>query len=229
MHLTYLGHSCILCEGSKRILIDPFIPSGDTPPDSDIVCVTHAHSDHLGETVNLRRPTIAPNELAKYLIQKGVPAEALNIGGGTVIDGVSITMVQAIHSSWLEDAGDGYYGGPATGYVIRMDGISIYHAGDTALFSDMKLIRDLYHPDVALLPIGGRFTMGPDEAMIAASYIGAPLVIPIHYNTWPKIEQDPIRFKNAIEKTTDIKVAVLAPGERIKISDTLGLVSSRED
>ncbi|RQD82484.1 MAG: metal-dependent hydrolase [Methanocalculus sp. MSAO_Arc2] len=222
MNLTYLGHACVLCEGSRRVLIDPFIPSGQAPPDSDIVCVTHAHADHLGQTVSLGRPTVAPNELAKYLMNRGLDVSALNIGGGTVIDGVSIMMTQAIHSSWLEDEGGGYYGGPAAGYVISMDGISVYHAGDTALFSDMKLISDLYHPDVALLPIGGRFTMGPEEAMIAATYIGAPLVIPIHYNTWDPIRQDPVSFKHAIEKTTDMKVAILAPGESIEIPGKQG-------
>ncbi|MCQ1539295.1 metal-dependent hydrolase [Methanocalculus taiwanensis] len=219
MYLTYYGHSCILLEGSRRILVDPFIPSGDAPPDSDLICVTHGHADHLGETVSLKRRTVAPNELAKYLASQGVPAEALNIGGGITFDGVRIIMTPAIHSSWIEDAGGGYYGGPAAGYIIKMDGVTIYHAGDTALFSDMKLIRDLYHPDVALLPIGDRFTMGPDEAMIAASYIGAPLVIPIHYNTWEKIAQDPSAFRHAIEETTDMRVAVLAPGERICIGD----------
>lgn len=222
MNLTYLGHACVLCEGSRRVLIDPFIPSGQAPPDSDIVCVTHAHADHLGQTVSLGRPTVAPNELAKYLMNRGLDVSALNIGGGTVIDGVSIMMTQAIHSSWLEDEGGGYYGGPAAGYVISMDGISVYHAGDTALFSDMKLISDLYHPDVALLPIGGRFTMGPEEAMIAATYIGAPLVIPIHYNTWDPIRQDPVSFKHAIENTTDMKVAILAPGESIEIPGKQG-------
>lgn len=219
MYLTYYGHSCILLEGSRRILVDPFIPTGDAPPDSDLICVTHGHADHLGETVSLKRRTVAPNELAKYLASQGVPAEALNIGGGITIDGVRIIMTPAIHSSWIEDAGGGYYGGPAAGYILKMDGVTIYHAGDTALFSDMKLIQDLYHPDVALLPIGDRFTMGPDEAMIAASYIGAPLVIPIHYNTWEKIAQDPSAFRHAIEETTDMRVAVLAPGERICIGD----------
>ncbi|HIJ05785.1 MAG: hypothetical protein XE11_0074 [Methanomicrobiales archaeon 53_19] len=220
MYLSYYGHSCILIEGSKRVLIDPFIPSGDTPPDCDIVCVTHGHVDHLGETVSLKRTTVAPNELAKYLADRGVPAEPLNIGGSIHLDEVFISMTHAIHSSWIEDASGGYYGGPAAGYIINMDGVTIYHAGDTALFSDMKLIRDLYHPDVALLPIGDRFTMGPDEAMIAASYIGAPLVIPIHYNTWDKIAQDPESFKHAIENTTDMRVAILAPGERREIPDT---------
>jgi L-ascorbate metabolism protein UlaG (beta-lactamase superfamily) len=93
----------------------------------------------------------------------------------------------------------------------------VYHAGDTALFSDMKLIGQLYNPDVALLPIGGRFTMGPDEAMIAAQFVGAPLVIPIHYDTWPVISQDPSYFKRAIERTTDLKVALPAPGESVEL------------
>lgn len=219
MYLTYLGHACILCEGTRRVLIDPFIPSGEPAPDADIICVTHAHADHLGQTVSLGKPTVAPNELAKYLAEKGIPTEALNIGGGVEIDGVRIVMVPALHSSWLEDAGSGYYGGPAAGYIITMDGMTIYHAGDTALFSDMKLIADLYHPDVALLPIGGRFTMGPEEAMVAARFIGAPLVIPIHYNTWEKIAQDPVPFKEAIEITTDMKVAILNPGDRIDPSN----------
>lgn len=222
MYLTYLGHACILCEGSRRVLFDPFIPSGEAPPDSDIVCVTHAHADHLGDTASMKRQTIAPNELAKYLKKEGVPVEALNIGGSISIDGVSFTMTPAVHSSWLEDAGGGYYGGPAAGYVMRMDGVSVYHAGDTALFSDMKLIRELYHPDVALLPIGGRFTMGPDEAMVAASYIGSDLIIPIHYNTWDVISQDPLPFKHAIEATSDMRVAILEPGERLELPDAEG-------
>jgi L-ascorbate metabolism protein UlaG (beta-lactamase superfamily) len=126
-------------------------------------------------------------------------------------------MVPAVHSSWIEEAGIGCNGGGSAGFVIDIDGVRVYHAGDTALFSDMKLIGELYHPDVALLPIGGRFTMGPEEAMIAARYIGAPLVIPVHYNTWPVIEQDPAQFKAALERTTDIRVRVLAPGSTLEI------------
>ena len=111
----------------------------------------------------------------------------------------------------------GFYGGTAAGFVITMDGTTVYHAGDTALFSDMQLIRDLYRPDVALLPIGGRYTMGPEEAMVAARYVGAQLVIPMHYDTFPAIEQDVRRFKQAIERTTPIRVQVLSPGEAIDI------------
>jgi L-ascorbate metabolism protein UlaG (beta-lactamase superfamily) len=98
-----------------------------------------------------------------------------------------------------------------------MDSVRVYHAGDTALFSDMKLIGELYRPDVALLPIGGRFTMGPKEAMMAANLVGAGTVIPIHYNTWPAITQDADRFKQAIERTTDLKVMVLEPGQSVTL------------
>jgi L-ascorbate metabolism protein UlaG (beta-lactamase superfamily) len=218
MKLTWLGHSCILLSGTKKILIDPFTGDGkELTIDCDIIAITHGHSDHMGETVRLRKKTVAINEIAKYLIKKDIPAEGMNIGGTIEVDSIQFTMTQAVHSSWLEEGGIGCNGGAAAGYIITMDGKKVYHAGDTALFSDMMLIGDMYRPDVALLPIGGRFTMGPDEAMMAAQFIGAPLVIPIHYNTWPKIKQDPARFKFAIERTTDMKVAVLSVGETIEI------------
>ena len=109
------------------------------------------------------------------------------------------------------------YGGTAAGFVIKMDDVSVYHAGDTGLFSDMKLIHDLYHPDVAILPIGDKYTMGPSEAMVAAEFVGAPLVIPMHYNTFPVLNQDAAAFKAAIERVTDMKVAVMNPGEEITV------------
>ncbi len=218
MKLTWFGHSCVWLSGTKNIIVDPFIGEGkEITADCDIIAVTHGHADHMGDTVRLRKRTVAINEIAKYLAIKGIPVEGMNIGGTIEVDGVRFTMTPAVHSSWLEEGGIGYNGGAAAGYVITMDGKKVFHAGDTALFSDMKLIGDLYRPDVALLPIGGRFTMGPDEAMMAAQYIGAPLVIPIHYNTWLKIVQDPSKFKFAIERTTDMKVAVLAPGETIEL------------
>jgi L-ascorbate metabolism protein UlaG (beta-lactamase superfamily) len=218
MQLTWLGHACVLLEGSKKILIDPFVEGRsilDTNP--DLVAVTHGHDDHLGETVALAKKTIAISEIAKYLKSRGLPVESMNIGGTITIDGVSFTMTPAVHSSYIEEAGAGWCGGTAAGFVIGMDGIKVYHAGDTGLFSDMKLIGDLYHPDVALLPIGGRYTMGTSEAMMAARFIGAKMVIPIHYNTWDKIAADPQPFKRSLEKTTDIRVTVLKPGESIEI------------
>ncbi|MDD3071604.1 MAG: metal-dependent hydrolase [Methanoculleus horonobensis] len=217
MRLTWLGHACFLLSGSRTVIIDPFIPEGSLAVEPDIVAVTHAHADHLGIAAELSKKTVAVNEVAKYLKAKGVPAEAMNLGGTITVDGVRFTMTPALHSSWLEDEGAGFYGGAAAGFVITMDGVSIYHAGDTALFSDMQLIRDLYRPDVALLPVGGRFTMGPDEAMIAARYVGAPLVIPMHYDTFPAIRQNLEEFKRIIERTTSIRVALLSPGESIGV------------
>lgn len=219
MHLTYLGHACFFLEGSRKVLIDPFIPSGEIPPEPDIVAITHGHGDHFGATIALRAKTVAVNEIAKYLIGKGIDAEGMNLGGTLEVDGVRFTMTPALHSNWLECEGHGCYGGAAAGFVIRMDGISVYHAGDTALFSDMQLIRDLYRPDVALLPIGGRFTMGPEEAMMAAGYVGARLIVPMHYNTWDVIAQDAHAFKEAIERTTDLSVRVLRPGESVTVGE----------
>ncbi len=218
MQLTWLGHACVLLNGSKKVLIDPFVEGRSvifTRP--DIVAVTHGHEDHLGETVALGKKTVAITEIAKYLKTKGLPVEGMNIGGTAQVGGVSFTMTQAVHSSWIEEAGAGFYGGTAAGFVIGMDGLRIYHAGDTALFSDMRLIGDLYHPDIALLPIGGRYTMGISEAMIAANFIGAKTVIPIHYNTWDKIAADPLLFKESVERTTDIRVTVPQPGDSLEL------------
>lgn len=217
MELTWYGHSCVLLAGSRKVIIDPFIEGGRIPIAPDLVAVTHGHADHMGEAATLGVPVVAINEVAKYLKSKGIPSEGLNIGGSVELQGVRFTMTPAVHSSWIEEAGIGCNGGGAAGFVIRMDEKTVYHSGDTALFSDLKLVGDLYHPDVALLPIGGRFTMGPEEAMIAGRLVGAPLVIPIHYNTWPAIVQDPSAFKQAVERTTDLSVRVLQPGETIRI------------
>jgi L-ascorbate metabolism protein UlaG (beta-lactamase superfamily) len=219
MQLTWLGHSCVLLTGSKKVLVDPFIRDGSVKgTDPDIVAVTHGHADHLGEAVALKKKTVAVGEVAYYLTAKGVPAESMNIGGTLELDGVSFTMTPAIHSSRIEDDSGSYDGGAAAGFVITMDGVSVYHAGDTALFSDMKLIGELYHPAVALLPIGGRYTMGPAEAMMAAQFIGAKTVVPIHYNTWDRIAADPVPFKKALERTADIAVRILKPGESMECS-----------
>jgi len=218
MKITWLGHACVLLSGSRSVLIDPFVPGGGIRAEPDIVAVTHGHSDHMGcisafSTV----PVVAINEVARYLQSRGMEAEAMNIGGTIEVRGVRFTMTPAVHSAWIEEAGPGYNGGGAAGFVIRMDGKSVYHAGDTALFSDMALIGKLYHPDAALVPIGGRYTMGPEEAMVAAQMIGAPVVIPIHYNTWPIIAQDPAEFARALERTTDCRACILEPGQSLPL------------
>jgi len=223
MHLTWLGHSCVLLSGKRKVLIDPFVPEGSvasTKP--DIVAITHGHHDHFGEALSIGKvpgtTVIAVSEIAHYLKAHGVCAEGMNLGGTFVVNDVSFTMTPAVHSAGIDSDNGDLPGGTAAGYVIRMDGVSVYHAGDTALFSDMKLIGELYHPDIALLPIGGRYTMGVPEAMIAANYIGAKTVIPIHYNTWDKIHADPVSFRTALERTTDMKVKILKPGESFECS-----------
>ena len=219
MQLTWLGHACVLLTGTKKVLIDPFIPDGSVArTNPDLVLVTHGHYDHLGEAVALKKTTVAIGEIAKYLMANGVTAEGMNIGGTITLDGVTITMTPALHSSRIDDTSMAGNAGVAAGFVVRMDDVCVYHAGDTALFSDMRLIGDLYHPDVALLPIGGRYTMGTREAMMAANFIGAKIVIPIHYNTWDRIAADPVFFKTAIERTTDLTVKILTPGESVGIS-----------
>jgi L-ascorbate metabolism protein UlaG (beta-lactamase superfamily) len=219
MQISWLGHSCVLLSGSKKVLIDPFIEGGTVrQADPDMVAITHGHSDHMGEVLALGKKTVAVTEIAKYLKAKGINAESMNIGGTIVVDGVTFTMTPALHSSSLEGADAGFSGGVAAGFVISMDGVNVYHAGDTGLFSDMQLIGQLYHPDVALIPIGGRYTMGTGEAMMAANFIGARTVIPIHFNTWDRIAADAGEFKKAIERTTDIHVEVLSPGGSISIA-----------
>jgi len=218
MHLTWLGHACVLLTGTRKVLIDPFIANGSVAgTDPDLVLVTHGHSDHLGEAATLKKPTVATGEIARYLQSKGVPAEGMNIGGTLVCNGVTVTMTPALHSSRIDDPALAGCAGMAAGFVVQMDGVCVYHAGDTALFSDMKLIGDLYHPDVALLPIGGRYTMGTREAMMAAQFIGAKIAVPIHYNTWEKIAADAGKFKSAIERTTDLTVKILQPGEGLEL------------
>jgi len=217
MKITWIWHSCFLLSGSRNVLIDPFLEGHPLPREPDIVAVTHGHNDHFGETTRLGKKTVAIKEIAGYLKTKGVPVVSMNLGGTATVDGVTFTMTPAVHSTCMEEAGISVNGGVAAGFVIGMDGVRVYHAGDTALFSDMKLIGKLYQPDVAILPIGGHYTMGPEEAMMAANFIGAKTVIPMHYNSFEVIRRDPLSFKSAIERTTDLKAVVLKPGESVEI------------
>lgn len=213
--IRWLGHAAFEIEiGGKLIIVDPFLSGNPLAAkkaseitEADIVAVTHDHGDHLGDAVEIAKATGAAlaslYEVAEAAARQGVKdAVGMNVGGRAEVRGVEVIVTPAVHT------------GHCCGFVFRAGGVSIYHAGDTALFGDMRLIGELYGPDVALLPIGSHYTMGPAEAAIAASFIRPRFAIPMHYNTFPVIEQDPKEFaKLAAERAPGVRVVVLKPGE----------------
>jgi L-ascorbate metabolism protein UlaG (beta-lactamase superfamily) len=224
MKLTWLGHSCVLIEGKDTIIVDPFLsgnPAAVAHADDvavDIVAVTHGHGDHFGDALDIAKrgaTMVAIHELAQYASCAGVEAIGVNIGGRVRVGRSTITMVPAFHSSGLDAAKFAFSGGCAAGFIIESEK-SVYHAGDTCLFSDMKLIAELYAPTVAFVPIGDRYTMGPKEAAYAASLIKASITIPIHYNTFPIITQDAEEFKRLAEMK-GARVKILTLGEALEV------------
>lgn len=230
--IKWLGHAAfeIACEG-KKIYIDPFITGNpnsgvslDEITEADIVCVTHGHSDHVGDTAEIIKRTgavlVSVPEIGHYL-RKHVPNlvnEALNTGGSIKVKGIKIYATDARHSNAIDTPTGDFPVGASLGFVIECGGKRIYHAGDTALFLDMKLINELYAPDVALLPIGGRFTMGVKEAAIATLYINPKIVIPMHYNTFPLIKQNPQDLKDILRDLgSKAEVKIMSPGESMNI------------
>lgn len=211
MQITFYGHSCLLVEyKGRRVIIDPFLSgnpaSGISPSDVkvDAIILTHAHDDHFGDAEQLALendcPVIATFELASYCGQRGMKTHAMNTGGAFHFDGFHVKLVPALHTSSLR-VGDQYlYAGEAVGVILTMGSHTLYHMGDTALFSDLQLIGRQHAIDVVAIPIGDNYTMGPEEALIAAQWIGAQHVLPVHYNTFPVIEQDASSFKQQIEK-----------------------------
>ncbi len=200
--LTWLGHASWLIEtpGAKRVLVDPWLDDNPKCPEQyrrggvgrlDLILATHGHGDHVGDLVAEAQRTgatvVAIAELAAWAKAQGVAhVVGMNKGGSASFDGLGVTLVDAVHSSSFRDANTTTYTGEACGIILELeDGFRIYHAGDTALFGDMQLIGEWYRPDLAILPIGGHYTMGPREAAKAAQFLGAPLVVPNHFGTWP--------------------------------------------
>lgn len=224
MRITWLGHAGFEIEDRRNVVIDPFIKGNPLAPDielePDIMAVTHGHADHLGDAVEIAQETgatlVAIHEIANYAAGKGVEAEGMNMGGTIEVNDVQFTMTQAWHSSGIDAAEFGFSGGDPAGYVIE-DRARVYHAGDTALFSDMRLIGDLYRPEVMLVPIGDRFTMGPREAALAVSWVRPEIAIPMHYDTFEAVEQDPDEFAELVEGLCDTEVVVLEPGETLEL------------
>jgi L-ascorbate metabolism protein UlaG (beta-lactamase superfamily) len=227
LSFTWLGHSTFLFRspGGKRILIDPWLTTNPACPASakkihelDLMLLTHGHDDHTADAVAVARATlarvIAPYELALWLEQKGLrTVTSMNHGGTLDAAGLSITMVPAIHSSSVEEAGRHVYVGSPCGYVIRFeDDVTIYFAGDTALFGDMRLIAELYRPAMAFLPIGDTYTMGPDQAAKACELLGVRQVVPMHYGTFPALTGTPARLRALVEPK-GVHVLELQPGE----------------
>jgi L-ascorbate metabolism protein UlaG (beta-lactamase superfamily) len=229
MKLTWLGHSAFHLETPERsILIDPFWTDNSTFPaghedkieEVDAIVVTHGHEDHLGDTVRLAKKhgavVVAQFEVCMWVGGQGVEKlEPMNTGGSVERDGVRYSMVPAFHSSALIKDGTPVTMGDPAGFMVQADGTSIYHTGDTALFSDMALIQRVYRPRVGLICIGDRFTMGPDTAAIACNeFLDLELIVPMHWGTFDLLHGQPDDFKRRVTRG---RVHVATPGEPFEV------------
>jgi L-ascorbate metabolism protein UlaG (beta-lactamase superfamily) len=223
--LTYHSHACFsITVGDTHLLIDPFLdgnPLADVGPEevkADYILVSHGHGDHVGDTVRIAKRTgamtISNFEIQNWLQGQGVEnAHPLHIGGGYDFPFGRVKLTIAHHGSALPD---GSYGGNPAGFLLTLEGKRIYHACDTGLFYDMKLIGE-GGLDVAILPIGDNFTMGPDDALRAVELLAPKIVIPIHYDTFDVIKQDPGAFAARVEAETTAKCVILEPGDRLQL------------
>ncbi len=227
VQVTWYGHAATaVATPMVRILIDPFFSGNSLAPvapsdmAADVICVTHGHGDHLGDTVEIARRSgslvIANFEIITYLEKLGLEKlHPLHIGGGKSFEWGRVKLTMAQHGSALPD---GSYGGVAAGVLLEIAGRRIYHAGDTGLFSDMQLIGR-GGLDLAMLPIGDNFTMGPDDALEAVKFLKARFVVPMHYDTFDVIEQDPVEWAGRVGRETATEAKVLKPGESLELTD----------
>jgi L-ascorbate metabolism protein UlaG (beta-lactamase superfamily) len=227
--LTWLGHNAFRFDtpGGKRVYIDPFLdnpkcPDSEKEPERvDLIALTHGHDDHVGSTVQLAQqfdcPVVALIELRGWLSTHGLPedmSQAFNKGGTVEFADVKVTMTDARHSSGGFENGQFVYLGEPCGFVIEVEnGTKLYFAGDTNVFMDMQLIGRIYEPDVAVLPIGDHYTMGPREAAIALELLGVKRCVPCHYGTFPILTGTP----NELRQLTDVELLVAEPGETITV------------
>jgi L-ascorbate metabolism protein UlaG (beta-lactamase superfamily) len=224
--ITWLGHATVLVQTAKgtNILIDPFIAHNPKYPQSFVlpekihyILLTHGHGDHISDAAPVAAKhdstVVAIFELATYMTGKGVANTiGMNLGGTVPLHDVAATMVEAKHSASAQDEHGIHDVGVAAGFVLTMEGgPALYHAGDTAVFGDMKLIGELYHPQVAMLPIGGHFTMGPKEAALAARFLVAKTVLPLHFGTIPPLKGTPQELATFMD--AGIQVVPWTPGE----------------
>ena len=229
--IIWLGHSAFHIEspGGKHILVDPWLDNPKAPPDAkvlpvvDLILITHGHGDHMGNVVELAKRTNAPvyaiYEVALYLQSAGLAnAVGMNISGSATVAGITFTMVEARHSSMVEEGGHTGPGGTPAGFVIELEnGLTLYHAGDTGVFSDMKLIAELYRPSVVMLPIGGLFTMGPREAAKACTLLDPKVIIGMHYGTFPVLTGTPAELKMHLPPRLKQRVQELEPGKPLVV------------
>lgn len=225
MQISYHGHSVVkIITNGTTILIDPFINgNGQTDlkvenENPDVILLTHGHNDHVGDTVELAKKNnalvVAPNELADFIGWQGCQVHNMHIGGAHQFEFGKVKFVQAFHgSSFVTENNEIIYMGMPSGILFTAEGKTIYHAGDTALFGDMELIGKRHPVDVLFLPIGDNFTMGPEDAAYAVSLIKPKIVVPIHYNTFPPIAQDPTDFANLV---TGAEVQILSAGQFVQ-------------
>ena len=229
--ITWLGHGTVLyrSEKGRSVLVDAWVDSNPACPAAskdlkslDLLLITHGHSDHFDDCLTLAqkyKPDIVGIvEIAQYLGIKGVErVHSMNKGGTVALHGIKITMVHASHSSSIREGDSLYSGGDACGFVIEFEnGTRVYHAGDTAVFSDMKLIGEIYEPQIAALPIGDLYTMSPVEGAVAARMLGARTVIPIHHSTFPALTGTPAALREKLKDRPDIEVVEMKPGETIR-------------